>query len=66
MFKVKAKLNGEEVELKWDKGRLTGDSLAVITIESEARIAEGEEIGPPHRTLPRRFGTREKKGGKRK
>ncbi len=38
-------LNGEEVELKWDKGRLTGDDLAVETIESEARMADS--VGPP-------------------
>jgi len=45
MFKVKATLNGREIEIKWNKGKLTGDALAVETIESEARMAES--VGPP-------------------
>ncbi len=45
MFKVKGKLLGREVEVKWDKGKLTGDDVAVRMIESEAEIRE--IVGPP-------------------
>jgi len=45
MFKVKAKMDGREIEIKWDNGSLTGDPLAVETVISEAEMAL--EVGPP-------------------
>ena len=45
MFKIKGLLSGREVEIKWDKGKLSGDDLLVEAVRSTARIEE--TVGPP-------------------
>ena len=45
MFKVKAKLDGRDIEVKWDKGRMYGDEETLDKVRSWARMSK--EVGPP-------------------
>lgn len=45
MFKIKAKLNGREVELSWDNGAFAGDIEAMAWCQMY--ITNIDDIGPP-------------------
>jgi hypothetical protein len=48
-YEVTGQCRGREVQVTWDNGRLTGDTLAILLVETAARRAElrGIPVGPP-------------------
>lgn len=46
MFTVKGKLLNKPYSITYDAGRLTGDRLIVDLVNMEARLKEGQPVGP--------------------